>query len=447
MFENLTDRLQSVFKTLRGHAKLTEGNIAEALREVRLALLEADVNFKVVKRFINQVQERAVGKEVFKSLTPGQQVIKIVHEELVDLLGREKAAMVRAPMPPTVVMLVGLQGSGKTTSCAKLAKTFKKEGRQPMLVAADIYRPAAIDQLKTLGTQIDVPVYAPGTDINPVEICESGLAAAKREGIDTVILDTAGRLHIDRALMDELRNIKSKTNPSEILLVADAMTGQDAVNIAQSFNNDLDISGVILTKLDGDARGGAALSIKSVTGKPIKLVGMGEKLDPLEVFHPDRMASRILGMGDVLSLIEKAESTLSEEQRKSMEKKLLESSFTLEDFKDQLVQLRKMGSFEQLLQMIPGMGKMVQMQGAVPTEKEFKQIEAMISSMTPEERRNHKIINTSRRRRIAGGSGSDIADVNRLLKQFDQARKMMKNIKTSRMFGKITQKQMPFFRR
>jgi len=446
MFESLTDRLQRVFKSLRGQAKLSEKNIADALREVRLALLEADVNFRVVKRFINKIQERAIGKDVMRSLTPGQQVIKIVHEELVNLIGSKSTSLIRASSPPSVYMLVGLQGSGKTTSCAKLAKTIKKEGRKTILVAADIYRPAAIDQLKTLGRQIDVDVFAPGTDLDPVEICEKGLENAKTNGVDTVIFDTAGRLHIDKALMEELQQIKQQTNPSEILLVADAMTGQDAVNIAESFNNDLDITGVILTKLDGDARGGAAISIKSVTGKPIKLAGVGEKLDPLEVFHPDRMASRILGMGDVLSFIEKAESAVTEEQRKEMERKILESSFTLEDFRDQLKQLQKMGSIEQLMQMIPGMGKMKQMHGAIPSDKDFIKIEAIINSMTPIERRNHKIINTSRRRRIANGSGTDLIDVNRMLKQFDQARKMMKKMKKSKNFAKQMQQQNPFFK-
>ncbi len=440
MFDNLTDRLESVFKTLRGHAKLSEKNIKDALREVRLALLEADVNFRVVKRFINQIQERAIGREVMKSLTPGQQMIKIVHEELIALMGKESAPLKRAATPPTIYMLVGLQGSGKTTSCAKLAKTVKKEGRRTLLVAADIYRPAAIDQLKTLGRQIDVEVFSLGSDEDPVEICRQGVEHAKSEHIDTVILDTAGRLHIDQALMEELQRIRAGVNPIELLLVADAMTGQDAVNIAEAFNRDLDITGVILTKMDGDARGGAALSIKAVTGKPIKLVGMGEKLEPLQIFHPDRMASRILGMGDVLSLIEKAESTFSEQKQKELEKKILANSFTLEDFRDQLRQLQKMGSFEQLLQMIPGMGKISKMKGMVPSTRDLKQIEAIISSMTPQERRNHKIINKSRRRRIAKGSGTNIGDVNRLIKKFEQARKMMKNLKKSGKFGKLMQR-------
>ena len=446
MFDNLTDRLQQVFKNLRGHAKLSETNISDALREVRLALLEADVNFRVVKRFVNQIKERAVGHEVLKSLTPGQQVVKIVHEELISLMGKETSGLNRASSPPTVYMLVGLQGSGKTTSCAKLAKMLKKSGRKTLLVAADIYRPAAIDQLKTLGKQIDAPVFAPGTDFDPVEICINGFEHAKAEGIDTVILDTAGRLHIDLALMEELQRIRDKVRPTEILLVADAMTGQDAVNIAESFNSDLDITGVVLTKMDGDARGGAALSIKAVTGKPIKLVGMGEKLDPLEAFHPDRMASRILGMGDMLSLIEKAEASISQKDREEMEKKLLENSFTLEDFRDQLQQLRKMGSLEQLMQMIPGMGKMAKMEGAIPSEKELKKVEAMISSMTVEERKNYKIINTNRRRRVAKGSGSQLADVNRLIKNFEQARKMMKNLKKSGKFANLLQKKRSFFR-
>ncbi len=444
MFDSLSDRLQVAFKTLRGHAKLTENNISEALREVRLALLEADVNFRVVKRFINRVQERAVGQNVMKSLTPGQQVIKIVHQELIALMGDKAEKLVRASNPPSVYMLVGLQGSGKTTSGAKLARMIKKEGRKTLLVAADVYRPAAIDQLQTLGRQIGVEVFAPGQDYDPVDICADGMAHAEMEGIDTVILDTAGRLHVDLALMEELRRIKEEVNPVEVLLVADAMTGQDAVNIAESFNRDLDITGVILTKLDGDARGGAALSIKAVIGKPIKLVGTGEKIDPLETFYPDRMASRILGMGDMLSLIEKAESSISVEKQKDLERKLLENSFTLEDFRDQLGQLKKLGSFDQIMQMIPGMGKMAKMPGMAPSDKDIGKIEAVISSMTLRERHNHKIINTSRRRRIAKGSGSSLADVNRLLKQFEQTRKMMKNIKKMGKMGKMLQGQNPF---
>lgn len=429
MFDNLSDRLQSVFKKLRGHAKLTEENISEALREVRIALLEADVNFRVVKRFINKVQERAVGADVLKSLTPGQQVIKIVHQELIDLMGREAEPLVRSAIPPTIYMLAGLQGSGKTTSCGKLANMMKNDKRRTLLVAADIYRPAAIDQLKTLGRQIGVDVYAPGAEYDPVDICNDAVEKAKKELYDTVILDTAGRLHIDTALIDELKRIKARVHPHEILLVADAMTGQDAVNIAMNFNNELDLTGVILTKLDGDARGGAALSIKSATGKPIKLVGMGEKLTPLEAFHPDRMASRILGMGDILSLIEKAEKQISEEERINMQQKLLDSSFNLEDFKKQISQVRKMGSLEQIISMIPGMGKMAKMQGVMPSEKDIVQVVAIIDSMTVEERQHPKIITTSRRRRIAQGSGTTLVDVNRLLKQFEQTRKMMKNFK------------------
>ncbi len=429
MFDNLSDRLQSVFKKLRGHAKLTEGNITEALREVRIALLEADVNFRVVKRFINKVQERAVGVDVLKSLTPGQQVIKIVHQELIELMGKEVEPLMRSATPPTIYMLAGLQGSGKTTSCGKLANMMKSEKRKTLLVAADIYRPAAIDQLKTLGRQIGVDVYAPGAEFDPVDICYEAVEKAKKELYDTVILDTAGRLHIDTALVDELKRIKAKVHPHEILLVADAMTGQDAVNIAMNFNNELDLTGVILTKLDGDARGGAALSIKSATGKPIKLVGMGEKLTPLEAFHPDRMASRILGMGDILSLIEKAEKQISEEERVKMQQKLLDSSFNLEDFKKQITQVQKMGSLEQIISMIPGMGKMAKMQGVMPSEKDITQVVAIIDSMTVEERQHPKIINTNRRRRIAQGSGTSLVDVNRLLKQFEQTRKMMKNFK------------------
>jgi len=446
MFDNLSDRLQGVFKKLRGHAKLSENNIKDALREVRLALLEADVNFRVVKRFINKIQERAVGQDVMKSLTPGQQVIKIVHQELIQLMGETAEKLSKASSPPTVYMLVGLQGSGKTTSCAKLAKMVTREGRKTLLVAADVYRPAAIDQLKTLGNQIKVDVYAPGPDYDPVDICADGVAHGNQEAFDTVILDTAGRLHVDIALMEELQRIKQEVNPMEILLVADAMTGQDAVNIAESFNRDLDITGVILTKLDGDARGGAALSIKSVTGKPIKLVGTGEKIEPLETFHPDRMASRILGMGDMMSLIEKAEATISADKQKDLERKILENSFTLNDFKDQLSQLKKMGNIDQLMQMIPGMGKMAKMQGMAPSDKDIVKIEAVINSMTLHERRNHKIINTSRRRRIAKGSGTKLADVNRLLKQFEQTRKMMKNFKKMGKMGNIFQQKNPLMR-
>ncbi len=437
MFENLSDRLQAVFKKLKGQAKLTENNIQDAMREVRMALLEADVNFRVVKKFINQVQARAIGQDVMRSLTPGQMVIKIVHDELIQLMGSQYSALSRAPSPPTAYMLVGLQGSGKTTSCAKLAKTIRKDNRKTLLVAADIYRPAAIDQLKTLGQQIQVEVFAPGQDYDPVDICSQGIEHARMNNFDTVILDTAGRLHIDQALMEELQQIKSSVKPAEILLVADAMTGQDAVNIAESFNRDLDITGVILTKMDGDARGGAALSIRSVTGKPIKLIGMGEKLDPLEPFHPSRMASRILGMGDVLTLIEKAESAFSDEQRRAMQDKLLDNSFTLNDFKEQLMQIRKLGSLESLLQMIPGMGNLTKMEGAVPSEKELKRVEAIINSMTPDERDNYRIISTSRRRRIAAGSGTTLVDVNRLLKEFEQTRHMMKNFKKAGKLGKL----------
>lgn len=429
MFDSLSDRLQGVFKKLRGHAKLTEDNIQEALREVRIALLEADVNFRVVKRFISKVKERAVGTDVLKSLTPGQQVIKIVHQELIDLMGATAEPLTRAKNGPTVYMLVGLQGSGKTTSCGKLAKMMKSERRKVMLVAADIYRPAAIDQLRTLGRQIGVDVYAPGAEFDPVDICRDGVEKARHEHVDTVILDTAGRLHIDTALMDELKRIKSSVEPQEILLVADAMTGQDAVNIATNFNSDLDVNGVILTKLDGDARGGAALSIKAVTGKPVKLVGMGEKLNPLEAFHPDRMASRILGMGDMLSLIEKAEREISDDEREKMQKKLLENSFNLEDFKKQIGQIQRLGSLDQVMSMIPGMGKVSKMKGMMPSEKDISHVIAIIDSMTVAERRSPKIINTSRRRRIAKGSGTTLMDVNRLLKQFEQTRKMMRNFK------------------
>ncbi len=440
MFDNLTGRLQSVFKKLRGHGRLTEKNISDAMREVRLALLEADVNYKVVKNFINTVKQRAVGTEVLKSLTPGQQVIKVVKEELTRLMGESNTKLKSAPRPPTIIMMVGLQGSGKTTSAGKLAKRYLQGGMKPLLVAADIYRPAAIDQLVTVGKQVGSDVFQMGALANPVVICQNGIQKAKEENKDVVIIDTAGRLHIDDALMQELRNIRKKVNPTEILLVADAMTGQDAVTIAEKFNKDLDIDGVVLTKLDGDARGGAAISINAVTGKPIKLVGMGEKLDPLEPFHPERMASRILGMGDVLSLIEKAESAVSEERRLELERKIREESFTLEDFLDQLRQIRSMGPLDNLLSMIPGMPDAGTLKGAGEPEEDLKLIEAIICSMTPEERQNHQIINGSRRRRIARGSGTTVSDVNRLLKQFAMTRKMMKNFKKMNKFSRFTKR-------
>jgi signal recognition particle subunit SRP54 len=430
MFDNLTEKFDSVFKKLRGHGRLTEDNIQEALREVRLVLLEADVNFRVVKDFVSSVRERAVGQEVLKSLTPAQQVIKIVRDELGRLMGEDgDNRLDLAARPPVPVMLCGLQGAGKTTTCGKLALKLRKEKRNPLLVPADIYRPAAIEQLKTVGRQLGIAVFdsSPGQD--PVKICEEARRFAELNGFDTLILDTAGRLHIDDTLMQELVRIKASLAPREVLFVADAMTGQDAVNVAQSFDEKLDITGVILTKLDGDARGGAALSIRAVTGKPIKLVGLGEKMDALETFHPDRMAQRILGMGDVLSLIEKAEAVIDRDQAAAMEQKLRKEGFTLETFRDQLQSIKKMGSMESLLKMIPGAGKALkEAKGMQLPDKELKKIEAIINSMTPGERQNHRILNGSRRMRIAKGSGTTVQDVNQLVKRFTEAQKMMKKM-------------------
>jgi len=430
MFDSLTEKFDAVFKKLRGHGRLTEENIQEALREVRLVLLEADVNFRVVKDFVAVVRERAVGQDVLKSLTPAQQVVKVVREELARLMGEgENNTLDLSARPPVPVMLCGLQGAGKTTTCGKLALKLRRDKRNPLLVPADIYRPAAIEQLKTLGRQLGVEVYdsQPGQD--PVAICREARRYAELNGFDTLILDTAGRLHIDDALMQELERIVAEVEPREILFVADAMTGQDAVNVAQSFNERLAISGVILTKLDGDARGGAALSIRAVCGKPIKLIGMGEKLDALESFHPDRMAQRILGMGDVLSLIEKAQAAVDVEQAAAMEQKLRQEGFNLETFRDQLQAVKKMGSMESLLKMIPGAGKALkQMEGAQIPDKELKKIEAIINSMTPRERSDHRILNGSRRLRIARGSGTSVQDVNQLMKRFTEAQKMMKKM-------------------
>ena len=435
MFESLADRLSSVFKRLRGHGKLSEQNISEALKEVRLALLEADVNFKVVKDFVERIRNRAIGQEVMESLTPAQQVVKIVQEELISLMGETSSALNLSFRPPVPVMLVGLQGSGKTTTVGKLAKFLKDKGRHPFLVPADVRRPAAIDQLKKLGEQISVPVFNPNPQESPLKICQEALSWADQENGDVLLIDTAGRLHIDEALMKELEEIKRALNPREILLVADAMTGQDAVNVAKRFNELLDIHGVILTKLDGDARGGAALSIKAVTGKPIKFIGMGEKLDALEVFHPDRMASRILGMGDVLSLIEKAQETIDTKKAQELQKKILKDSFTLEDFRDQLQQIKKMGSVEQILSMIPGMGRLKLPKDLQGSEQELVKVEAIINSMTKEERRVPGIINGSRRLRIARGSGTTVQDVNQLLKQYLQTKKMIRQFKRGGMRG------------
>lgn len=425
MFANLTEKLSAAFKKFRNKGKLTEADVKEGMREVKLALLEADVNFKVVKEFINSVTARAVGAEVLESLLPAQQIIKIVNEELIRLMGGETAKLNIDPKPPTVVMMVGLQGAGKTTHSGKLASYYKKQGKNPLLVACDIYRPAAIDQLKIVGESVGVPVFSMGTKASAVEIAKAGVEHARKNGFDMVFIDTAGRLHIDEKLMEELVNIKNAVSPIEILLTVDAMTGQDAVNVAKSFNDLLDITGVIVTKMDGDTRGGAALSVKYITGKPIKFVGMGEKLDAIEPFHPDRMASRILGMGDVLSLIEKAQTAYDEKTAIEMEKKLREQTFTLEDFLDQMRQLKKMGNLESLLGMLPGVNAGA-LKDAKIDEKQMAHTEAIILSMTKKERNNPDILNGSRRKRIAQGSGTSVEEVNRLLKQFDQMKKMMK---------------------
>jgi signal recognition particle subunit SRP54 len=435
MFESLSDKLDAVFKKLKGQGKLTEKNIEEGLKEVRLALLEADVHYRVVKQFIQDVKARALGQEVLASLTPGQQVVKIVNAQLTELMGSRHEALNLGGTPPVPVMLVGLQGSGKTTTCGKLAVLLRKQGRVPYLVPADVYRPAAIDQLAKLGQQLSVPVYPSRTDMDPVAICQEARVAAHRAGADILLIDTAGRLHVDAELMAELVRIREALRPADILLVADAMTGQDAVNIAQAFNDALDVGGVVLTKMDGDARGGAALSIKAITGKPIKFIGVGEKLSQLEPFHPDRMASSILGMGDVLSLIEKAQAAVDEKKAAELQAKLRKNAFTLDDFRDQLVQIRKMGSIGDLLQMIPGMGKLKQMKGMEVDDRELVRIEAIINSMTPQERRNHAIINGSRRKRIAGGSGTRVQDVNNLLKNYTQVMKMMKRLNKGGLRG------------
>jgi signal recognition particle subunit SRP54 len=443
MFDNLTDKLNAVFKSLKGHGKLSEKNIEAGLKEVRLALLEADVHFRVVKKFIGDIKERALGQEVLSSLTPGQQVIKIVNDELTALMGSRHETLELSGAPPAAVMLVGLQGSGKTTTAGKLAIYLRNRGKHPYLVPADVYRPAAIDQLTKLGRQLAVPVFESTTDMDPVQICRSARTAALKNGCDTLLLDTAGRLHIDDALMAELKAIKAAVAPSDILLIADAMTGQDAVNIAKAFDEALDIGGVVLSKMDGDARGGAALSIKAITGKPIKFVGVGEKLEQLEAFHPDRMASTILGMGDVLTLIEKAQAVVDRKKAVELEKKLRKSQFTLEDFRDQMVQVRKMGSISDLLKMIPGIGGNKQLKNLEVDDREFVKIEAIINSMTPLERRKHAIINGSRRKRIAGGSGTRVQDVNQLLKNYTQVLKMMKKLNKSGMRG-INRASLPF---
>jgi signal recognition particle subunit SRP54 len=428
MLDNLSDKLNSVFKKLKGHGKLTEKNIEDGLREVRMALLEADVHYKVVKKFISDIRGRALGQEVLASLTPGQQVVKIVNDELTALMGGRHQELSLDGTQPAAVMLVGLQGSGKTTTAGKLAVFLRKIGRKPYLVPADVYRPAAIEQLQRLGAQLSVPVFPSRTDMDPVDICREARSAAHQAGCDTLLLDTAGRLHVDEALMEELRRIKAAAVPSDILLVADAMTGQDAVNIAESFDQALDIGGVVLTKLDGDARGGAALSIKAITGKPIKFVGVGEKLAQLEAFHPERLASSILGMGDLLTFIEKAQAVVDEKKAAELEKRLRKNQFSLEDFRDQMVQIRKMGSVKDLLGMIPGVSKSKQFKNLEVDDRELVRIEAIINSMTAQERLQHAIINGSRRKRIASGSGTRVQDVNQLLKNYTQVMKMMKKI-------------------
>lgn len=428
-FEGLAERLQSTIKKITGKGKISEQDIKEMSREIRLALLEADVNFRVVKDLINRIKERAVGQEVMESLTPGQQVVKIVRDELAELMGGENAKIAVGDRPPTVIMMVGLQGAGKTTTSGKLANLLrKKHNRKPLLVACDVYRPAAIEQLKTLGDQLNMPVFSLGTDTNPVEIAEKAIEKAKEDHLDYVIIDTAGRLHVDNELMTELTEIKEAVEPEEIFLVVDAMTGQDAVNVAESFNEQLDITGVVLTKLDGDTRGGAALSIKAVTDKPIKFAGMGEKLDQLEPFHPDRMASRILGMGDVLSLIEKAETTVDQKKAKELEEKMRSMSFTFDDFLEQMEQVKQMGPLDELLNMLPGAGKMKGLKNAQIDERQLSHVEAIVKSMTKKERQNPDIINASRKKRIARGSGTTVSQVNRLLKQFNEMKKMMKQM-------------------
>jgi len=436
-FEGLADRLQGTLQKIRGKGKVTEADVKEMMREVRLALLEADVNFKVVKDFIKRVNERAIGQEVLKSLTPGQQVIKVVKEELTELMGGEQSKIAVSNRPPTVILMVGLQGAGKTTTTGKLANLLRKKyNRKPMLVAADIYRPAAIKQLETLGKQLNFPVFSLGDQVSPVEIAKQGVAKAKEEHCDYVLVDTAGRLHIDENLMGELAEIKEAVKPDEIFLVVDAMTGQDAVNVAKSFNDQLDITGVILTKLDGDTRGGAALSIRSVAEKPIKFVGMGEKMDALEPFHPERMASRILGMGDVLTLIEKAQTDVDEAKARELEKKMRTATFTFDDFLEQLSQVKKMGPLDDILKMLPGANKIKGMNNLSIDDKQIAHVEAIIQSMTKKEKEQPEIINASRRKRIARGSGRPIQEVNRLLKQFEEMKKMMKQMAGMQQKGK-----------
>ena len=444
-FENLSNKLQEVFKQLRGKGKLTEADVKAAMREVKIALLEADVNFKIVKQFINKVTERAIGSDVLESLTPGQQVIKIVNEELIELMGSTQSKLTFANHPPTIYMMVGLQGAGKTTTSGKLAGLLRKQGKRPLLVACDVYRPAAIKQLQVVGKTYDIPVFEMGDKVSPVEISQKAIEYARENKNDVILIDTAGRLHINEELMDELKDIKDTVKPQEILLVVDAMTGQDAVTVAEGFDGQLGLDGIILTKLDGDARGGAALSVRSVTNKPIKYIGMGEKLEDLEPFYPDRMASRILGMGDVLSLIEKAQQSIDAKEAADMERKLRENDFTLEDFLSQMQNIKKMGPIKDLIGMIPGMGGQLNLDALdkVDAEKEMSHVEAIIQSMTKEERNNPSILNGPRKKRIANGSGRSIAEVNRLLKQFEEMKKMVKQM-SSLTKGKKGRFKFPF---
>ena len=443
MFGGLTEKLSNAFKKFKNKGKLTEADVKEGMREVKLALLEADVNFKVVKDFVKSVTERAVGEQVLESLVPAQQIIKIVNEELIKLMGGESPKINISPKPPTIIMMVGLQGAGKTTHAGKIANMYKQKGKNPLLVACDVYRPAAIDQLHIVGESVKVPVFSMGTKISPVEIAKAGVQHAKKNGHDMVLIDTAGRLHIDEALMEELVKIKESTEPAEILLTVDAMTGQDAVNVAKTFNDLLDITGVVMTKMDGDTRGGAALSVKYITGKPIKFIGTGEKMDAIELFHPDRIASRILGMGDILSLIEKAEAAYDEKNALEMEKKFREQTFSLEDFLEQLYQLKKMGNLDQILGMMPGV-KAGSLKDAQVDEAQMKRIEAIILSMTREERLRPETINGSRRKRIAKGSGTSVEEVNKLLRQFDQMKKLMKQFSKPGKFRGFGGMRMPF---
>ena len=443
MFQSLTDKLTNAFKKFKNKGKLTEADVKEGMREIKLALLEADVNFKVVRDFVKTVTERAVGSEVLESLLPAQQIVKIVNEELVSLMGGTQSKLTIAPKPPTVIMMVGLQGAGKTTHAAKIAGMYKKQGKNPMLVACDVYRPAAITQLHVVGDSLGIPVFSMGDKVSPVEIAKKALEEAERKGCDMVFIDTAGRLHIDEVLMNELKEIKAATEPTEILLTIDAMLGQDAVNVASSFNDLLDITGVVLTKMDGDTRGGAALSVRYVTGKPIKFVGTGEKLDMIEPFYPDRMASRILGMGDILSLIEKAEAAFDEKKAVELEKKIRESTFTLEDYLDQFKQIKNMGSMDSLLGMMPGI-KPGALKDAKIDEKQIARTEAIILSMTKKERIKPDMINASRKKRIAAGSGVTVEEVNKLLKQFDQTQKLMKQFASAGKKGRFGKMKIPF---